>query len=72
MQVFVCNICNIFKYTYFVEHLWTVVSDNLLLETKNLDQDATEMFISELENEKSLWKMFRVYKNRIAKNQGRN
>ena len=53
-QVFFCDFCDIFKNTYFAEHLWMAASDILLLQTKNPDQDATEMFISEYEEEKSL------------------
>ena len=38
------------------------------LKTKKLDQEATKIFISEFEKEKSLWNVkFKSYKNRDAK-----
>ena len=40
-----------FLRTYFIEHLRAAASGNLLLKTKELDQDTTKMFISEFEKE---------------------
>ena len=45
-----------FLRTYFVAHLRAAASGNLLLKTKELDQDTTKMFISEFEKEKhEIW-----------------
>lgn len=46
---FSSEFCDIFKNTYFAEHLWMAASGILLLQTKNPDQATTEMFISEYE-----------------------
>ena len=60
--------CFAFMKHPFWDSPFCLITDDMTLKTKKLDQGATEMFISEFEKEESLWNvMSEIYKNCDAK-----